>query len=219
MSRLKVSHRPTLAQCIICFLVLCALPAQSARTSSQKHSSSLSSQKSLTTTTTESPSSRENGADYYNGEDVAATGEGNSSREDYSSPDEPSTSYQPGQAGQPDPFEHIELLLPNKSSSGKSLQQSLKPLSDDVTSEPTLDADTENLPEISEDDFCAENFVDAAYYNGYDLILTRGDRLYYYFKDEHRLSPPYKQSKFTQGKSECSIIYSFLFCFQYTQPL
>ena len=52
-----------------------------------------------------------------------------------------------------------------------------------------------------EDDFCHENYVDSAYYNGYDTILTRGDRLWYYYKDKHRLSKAFDQRKFTQGKT------------------
>ena len=55
------------------------------------------------------------------------------------------------------------------------------------------------LEDEPEDDFCSENYVDAAYFNGYDTILTRGDRLWYYYKDRHRLSVAFDQRKFTQG--------------------
>lgn len=58
----------------------------------------------------------------------------------------------------------------------------------------TLDDD------IDENDFCSHAYVDSAYYNGYDYILTRGDRLWYYYRNEHRLSRAYDQRKFTQGK-------------------
>lgn len=51
-----------------------------------------------------------------------------------------------------------------------------------------------------EDDFCQDDYVDSAYFNGYDTILTRGDRLWYYYKDQHRLSKAYDQRRFTQGE-------------------
>lgn len=54
--------------------------------------------------------------------------------------------------------------------------------------------------EDEESDFCSEPYVDSAYYNGYDTILTRGDRLWYYYKDQHRLSAGFDQRKFTQGR-------------------
>jgi len=47
--------------------------------------------------------------------------------------------------------------------------------------------------------FCDENFVDSAYFNGYDIIVTRDDWLWYYYKDKHNLSVPFSQESFTQG--------------------
>lgn len=58
-----------------------------------------------------------------------------------------------------------------------------------------------------EDDFCTHNYVDSAYFNGYDTILTRGDRLWYYYKEQHKISKAFDQRRFTQG--ECQL---WLFC-------
>lgn len=54
-----------------------------------------------------------------------------------------------------------------------------------------------------EDDFCTHNYVDSAYFNGYDTILTRGDRLWYYYKEQHKISKAFDQRRFTQG--ECQL--------------
>mgnify|MGYP006938815826 CR=1 FL=1 len=53
--------------------------------------------------------------------------------------------------------------------------------------------------DIDDDDFCNDTFIDSAYYNGYDTILTRGNHLWYYYKDQNRLSRSYDQRRFTQG--------------------
>ena len=66
----------------------------------------------------------------------------------------------------------------------------------------------------NEDDFCWDNYVDSAYFNGYDTILTRGNRLWYYYKDQHRISRAYDQRRFTQGKQ----IFSFFFFFLVQYP-
>ena len=61
--------------------------------------------------------------------------------------------------------------------------------------------DDDNIEQAeSEDDFCQDDYVDSAYFNGYDTILTRGDRLWYYYKDQHRISKAYDQRRFTQGE-------------------
>ncbi|OTF72804.1 hypothetical protein BLA29_011619, partial [Euroglyphus maynei] len=49
-----------------------------------------------------------------------------------------------------------------------------------------------------DDDFCSDTFIDSAYFNGYDTILTRGNHLWYYYKDHHRLSRSFDQRRFTQ---------------------
>ena len=49
--------------------------------------------------------------------------------------------------------------------------------------------------------FCDETYVDSAYFNGYDIIVTRDDWLWYYYKDYHNLSAPFSQKEFTQGNS------------------
>ncbi|XP_054166896.1 uncharacterized protein LOC128964335 [Oppia nitens] len=47
--------------------------------------------------------------------------------------------------------------------------------------------------------FCEDNYIDSAYFNGYDIIVTRDDWLWYYYKDYHNLSSPFSQKQFTQG--------------------
>lgn len=47
--------------------------------------------------------------------------------------------------------------------------------------------------------FCDENYIDSAYFNGYDIIVTRNDWLWYYYKDNHNLSIPFSQQSFTGG--------------------
>ncbi|KAH9413981.1 hypothetical protein DERP_012358, partial [Dermatophagoides pteronyssinus] len=50
-------------------------------------------------------------------------------------------------------------------------------------------------------DFCNENYIDSAYFNGYDTIITRGNNLWYYYKDRRNrhLSRSFDQRRFTQG--------------------
>lgn len=97
-------------------------------------------------------------------------------------------------------FESTEDLMASESGPRPSR---LKPLVNDIISD---DNDTSSFSnhnestEMDENDFCGENYVDSAYYNGYDTILTRGDRLWYYHKDKHRISKAYDQRRFTQGK-------------------
>ncbi|KAF7495399.1 hypothetical protein SSS_07636 [Sarcoptes scabiei] len=52
---------------------------------------------------------------------------------------------------------------------------------------------------VNDGDFCSASFVDSAYFNGYDIILTRNNFLWYYYKDRHRTSRAFDQRKFTQG--------------------
>ena len=56
--------------------------------------------------------------------------------------------------------------------------------------------DTNSTESVS---FCDENYVDSAYFNGYDIIVTRDEWLWYYYKDYHNLSEPFSQKSFTQG--------------------
>lgn len=61
---------------------------------------------------------------------------------------------------------------------------------------------TENEGSTQEEEsvnFCDDNYVDSAYFNGYDTIVTRDDWLWYYYKDNHNLSKPFSQKDFTQG--------------------
>lgn len=53
--------------------------------------------------------------------------------------------------------------------------------------------------------FCDETYVDSAYFNGYDIIVTRDDWLWYYYKDYHNLSAPFSQKAFTQGNFRLKI--------------
>lgn len=63
-----------------------------------------------------------------------------------------------------------------------------------------IERNDDDVSSVDEDDFCSHNYVDSAYYNGYDTILTRGDRLWYYYRDEHRISKAFDQRRFTQGR-------------------
>lgn len=64
---------------------------------------------------------------------------------------------------------------------------------------PSIDVTEEEVVE-DENDFCRDNYVDSAYFNGYDTILTRGDQLWYYYKEQHKLSKAFDQRRFTQGE-------------------
>lgn len=70
---------------------------------------------------------------------------------------------------------------------------------------------TSSNEDFDENNFCSHDYVDSAYYNGYDYILTRGDRLWYYYRSEHRLSRAYDQRKFTQGKCSRRVVGKLFF--------
>lgn len=77
----------------------------------------------------------------------------------------------------------------------------------------------------AEINFCDHNYVDAAYFNGYDIIVTRNDFLWYYYKDKHNLSEPFSQASFTQGLhtnfsyKESIIIYALIKCKKVTESV
>lgn len=68
---------------------------------------------------------------------------------------------------------------------------------------------TENDDVKDDDDFCQHNYVDSAYFNGYDTILTRENQLWYYYKEQHKISKAYDQRRFTQGQCHLEVLLKF----------